>query len=97
MVQIMKNKVEISKTAWKNIQKIPKHIAKNFQRWVLLVEDIGILDVRRIKEFHDEPLSGDRAGQRSVRLSRAYRVFYIEDSNNEITIINVLEVTKHEY
>ncbi len=51
---------------------------KNFQRWALLVEDIGLHEVRKIPGYHDEPLQGDRQGERSTRLSKAYRVIYTE-------------------
>ena len=87
----MEDKIKISKGAQKDLKKIPKHIVKNFQRWALLVE------VRKIKGLHDEPLTGDRSGQRSVRLSKAYRLFYVEMPDGEINIVNVLEVNKHEY
>lgn len=33
------------------------------------MERIGIYDVRKSPGFHDEPLSGQRKGQRSIRLS----------------------------
>jgi proteic killer suppression protein len=93
----MKDKINISKRAQKDFKKIPKHIVKNFQRWALLVEDTGLIEVRKIKGFHDEPLTGNRSGQRSVRLSKAYRLFYVEMPDGEINIVNVLEVNKHEY
>jgi proteic killer suppression protein len=93
----MEDKINISKKAQKNLNKVPKHIVKNFQRWALLVEDTGLVEVRKIKSFHDEPLAGDRSGQRSVRLSKAYRLFYVEMPDGEINIVNVLEVNKHEY
>jgi hypothetical protein len=32
--------------------------------------------VRKVPGFHDEPLSGKRFGQRSLRLSKSYRAFY---------------------
>jgi proteic killer suppression protein len=56
---------------------------------------VGIWESRKIPGYHDEPLRGDRQGQRSVRLNRAYRVFYIE-ADNKIEIL-VIEVNKHEY
>jgi toxin HigB-1 len=93
----MQNKINISKRAQKDLKKVQKHIVKNFQRWALLVEDVGLVEVRKIKGFHDELLSGDRSGQRSVRLSKAYRLFYVEMPDGEINIVNVLEVNKHEY
>ena len=93
----MRDRIEISKNARKDLGKVQKYIVKNFQRWALLVEDMGIAEVRKIKGYHDEPLSGDREGQRSVRLSKSYRLFYIEKPDGEINIISVLEINKHDY
>jgi toxin HigB-1 len=93
----MRDQINISKRALKDLRKVPKHIVKSFQRWALLVEDVGLVEVRKIKGFHDEPLVGDRSGQRSVRLSKAYRLFYFELPDGEINIVTVLEVNKHEY
>lgn len=45
----------------------------------------------------DELLKGSRHGQRSVRLSRSYRVIYTEDRTGIVNIIEVLEVNKHDY
>ena len=61
------------------------------------VERIGIQKVREVPEYHDEPLRGDRSGQRSIRLNRSYRAIYIERPNKEITIISIMEVNKHDY
>jgi proteic killer suppression protein len=47
--------------------------------------------------FHDEPLKGDRKGQRSIRLNKAYRAIYIEGQRKEVHIISIIEVNKHEY
>lgn len=95
--EAMEDKINVSKRAQKDLKKAPKHIAKNFQRWAILVEVVGLVEVRKIKGFHDEPLTGDRSGQRSVRLSKAYRLFYVEMPDGETNIVNVLEVNKHEY
>lgn len=62
-----------------------------------MIEDHGIEAMRHVKGYHDEPLHGHRKGQRSARLNRGYRVFYIETDHGEITIIGVLEVNKHDY
>ncbi len=91
----MKTKVLISSFAEKQLSKIPKHILESLRYWVETVELIGIRETRKLKGYHDEPLKGQRRGQRSIRLNRAYRAIYTE-SNNEIQII-VLEVHKHEY
>ena len=79
------------------------HIVRNLQKWALQVEELGIEEIRKIPGYHDEPLRGDREGQRSVRLSRSYRAFYIEYSENDqtqqesINIVSVEEVSKHDY
>lgn len=47
------------------------------------------------KGYHDEPLHGDRRGQRSVRLNRSYRAIYIELEEGQRLL--VVEVNKHGY
>ena len=44
-----------------------------------------------------EKLRGDREGQYSVRLNRAYRAIYEVDTDGQIHIVTVLEVNKHKY
>ena len=51
--------------------------------------------MRKVPGYHDEPLRGKRAGQRSVRLSRSYRAIYMEEMDK--VLVKVLEVNKHEY
>ncbi len=89
------NVVILSKKAKKQIKTLPVHIAAKFQKWVEDVEAFGIRDIRTIPGYHDEPLYGERFGQRSIRLSKAYRAFYIEQDGN--IIIEIIEVNKHEY
>lgn len=86
-----------SKTVSKQLLTLPFYIKDKFFSWVLKVDLIGILETRKWTSYHDEPLKGRLAGQRSVRLSRSYRVIYIELSINKETIINVISVTKHKY
>jgi proteic killer suppression protein len=61
------------------------------------VELEGIVEVRKISGYHDEPLKGDRHGQRSVRLSKSYRAIYEKRSKGSLNIIDVVEVNKHDY
>ena len=61
------------------------------------VTDVGLREVRKIPGYHDEPLKGQRFGQRSIRLSKAYRAIYKIDRSGEIHFIEVIEVNKHEY
>lgn len=96
------NIVNMAKVVWhkfvdKQLDKIPDVIVRKFRVWVALVEESGIREVRRNKGFHDEPLKGRRAGQRSIRLNRSYRAIYIETTDGKIELIEVLEVNKHEY
>ncbi|MBF0203847.1 MAG: hypothetical protein HQK67_05920 [Desulfamplus sp.] len=89
------NQVIINKNAQKQLQKLPLHIVRKLQLWAEQVEMLGIREVRKISGYHDEPLQANRIGQRSVRLSKAYRAFYIEHEND--IIVEVIEVNKHEY
>ncbi len=86
-----------SKAVDKDLDRLPEFIQQKFRSWVVAVERDGMLSVRQLKGFHDEPLRGERAGQRSVRLNRAYRVFYFERQDGQIHIAQVIEVNKHEY
>ena len=88
--------VELTKQAMKDLKKVPLYIQVKFQRWLEDVEMRGIEEVRKVPGYHDEPLRGDHNGQRSIRLSQAYRAFY-RIANGEIELIEVLEVNKHEY
>ena len=83
-----------TKKATQNLEKVPKRIAKKFKSWAEAVEYHGIRVVRKTKSYHDEPLQGNRFGQRSIRLNRSYRAIYIEKTTG---LIAVLEVNKHVY
>jgi proteic killer suppression protein len=89
--------VEFSKFAAKQIPKLPTHIREAIFIWKNAVEIVGLLKVMRSSGYHDEPLQGHRRGQRSVRLNRAYRLIYELSEREEIIIVGVLEVNKHDY
>lgn len=89
--------VELTKKAQKDLSKVPEHIRTKLLLWVDSVERFGIYEIRKIPGYHDEPLKGDRVGQRSIRLSKAYRAIYILNKKNEMEIISIEEVNKHEY
>lgn len=84
------NKVTWKKAVDKQLDCMPEIIIRKFRLWVALVEESGIYEVRKYKGFHDEPLKGQRRGQRSTRLSRAYRAIYIEHEMGEVKLIEVL-------
>ena len=90
-------RVLATKFAEKQIRKLPKHIAAAYHTWVKTVELDGIRTTRMLPGYHDEPLKGERKGQRSVRLSKGYRVIYAESDTGDIVLIGVQEVNKHEY
>ena len=90
-------RVEIAKFAQKQFRRLPAHIQKALRTWAALIEEHGIGTMRRIPGYHDEPLKGDRAGQRSSRLSQSYRVIYVENEDGEMVIVAVQEVNKHDY
>lgn len=89
--------VTLSKVAEKQLRKVPNQIRIKFSYWCDLIQTIGLRESRRYKGFHDEPLQGDRFGQRSVRLSKAYRAIYRVILSEKIELIEVLEVNKHDY
>lgn len=85
----------LSKEAKKGLDRAPEHIKRKYLYWLDLVETIGIYESRKYKGFHDEPLKGNRVGQRSVRLSKSYRLIYkLKMIKSELVI---LEINKHDY
>jgi len=81
----------------KQLKKMPHFIQGAALIWVETVEGMGVRAARKMKGYHDEPLAGERRGQRSVRLNRAYRLFYTEDASGELHLITIEEVNKHDY
>lgn len=87
--------VLVSRFAEKQLDRVPRFIKESLRYWVESVQIIGIRETRKLKGYHDEPLHGNRKGQRSIRLNRSYRAIYIETMDEiEITVI---EVNKHGY
>lgn len=89
--------VEFTKFAVKQAEKVPKSIQEALFVWKEAVEQLGLPEVRKARGYHDEPLKGQRKGQRSVRLSRAYRIIYEEYGRGDVVVVGVQEVNKHEY
>lgn len=65
--------VVITKQARHDLAKVPIHIVRKLQAWIDDIEYHGLREVRKVPGFHDELLKGKRSGQRSIRLSKAYR------------------------
>ena len=89
--------VELSARAINQIDRVPLHIAEKLRLWVRTVRLIGLEETRKVPGFHDEPLRGQRSGQRSIRLNRSYRAIYTIGTRGNIEIAIVEEVNKHDY
>ena len=89
--------VVIGGRAKKQLRRCPSHIIDKLETWVDAVEQRGLEEVRKIPGYHDEPLKGDRLGERSIRLSRSYRAIYIVLKDRTVEFVQVEEVSKHEY
>jgi toxin HigB-1 len=90
-------KVIITEPAKRDLRKVPQHIAIKLYQWVEAVSHDGLLEVRKVSGYHDEPLQGNRKGQRSIRLNKAYRAIYELSTNGQMDIVEVMEVNKHDY
>lgn len=79
----------------KQITRVPWFIQNKVQSWIKIVESYGIREVAKSPALHDEPLRGNRFGQRSVRVNKSYRLIYkiIKSSIR----IELLEINKHDY
>jgi len=93
----MIRRVTLARTAQKQLRRVPRHVAVKLQAWIELVENQGLETARRIPGFHDETLGGPRQGQRSIRLSQAYRAIYETSTDAAGELAQVKEVTNHEY
>lgn len=88
-------RVSRSRSFEKQLAKVPDYIRKKVFFWVFLVESKGLGETMKSPGYHDEPLKGDRRGERSVRMNKSYRLIY--RVIDERVHIELLEVNKHEY
>jgi proteic killer suppression protein len=91
------NRVVVSKSAQRDIRKAPVQIRGKLALWVTSVETVGIETVRKVPGYHDEPLRGRRAGQRSIRLSRQWRAIYVILNDAHVEFVEIQEVNPHAY
>lgn len=75
--------------------RVHKHIVRKLRFWRDL--ELGIEKVRERPGFHDEPLRGDRLGQRFIRLNQQWRAFYVEHKDGATELLEAIEVNPHEY
>lgn len=76
--------------------RVPVQVTTKLQIWVDDVKDRGLEEVRKTSGYHDEPLKGSRAGQRSIRLNKTWRAIY-EVHGAVAKFVQVEEVTPHKY
>lgn len=86
-----------TKEAIRNIQKLPKYIQAKILLWFDLLNEYGLEATKKYPGLNDEMLKGKRKGQRSIRLSKGYRLFYQELPCEFTVVIEILEVNKHDY
>lgn len=93
----MVRRVVLSRKAQRALDRVPQYIADKLLAWVALVEVHGLEEARKVPGYHDEPLRGTRQGQRSIRLSQAYRAIYTlrREPSGDVAVIE--EVSKHAY
>jgi proteic killer suppression protein len=89
--------VTISDAAIKQLRQTPIYIKEKLYKWVAQVKLLGLCEVRKIKSYHDEPLRGNRLGQRSIRLNKAYRAIYVIQEDKTIKFAAIREANKHDY
>ena len=89
--------VVLTKRAKDDLTKVPLHIVKKILAWMEQVNHQGLREARKVPGYHDEPLKGKRGGERSIRLSKAYRAIYVIAQDGSIEIVKILEVNKHDY
>ena len=68
--------VRLTRRAAKQLTRLPRHVVQKLLEWMDVVEVDGLEVARRVPGYHDEPLKGQRGGERSIRLSRSYRAVY---------------------
>ena len=93
----MIDRVVLTNHARKDLASAPAHIVNKLDVWIDSVERDGLESVRKLPGFHDEPLKGDRAGQRSIRLNITWCAIYEVLSDGRVSFVSVKEVTPHAY
>ena len=94
----MIDRVTFSARVTKSLFKLPVQVRAKLQIWVDQVQHHGLEHVRKTPGYHDEPINaGPHAGQRSIRLNKAWRAFYVIKSDGTAEFVLVEEINKHEY
>ena len=86
-------KIEFSRQALRQIEKLPFHIRVKVDLWLVEVQKLGLVEMRKKPGWKDHQLAGQRVGQRSVYLNRSWRLIYYEVSDG----VFIIEIHKHKY
>ena len=89
--------VRITKSALKDLKKTPRYLQEKFRAWLESVNRVGVEETRKRPGWHDEPLVGNRKGQRSIRLNKQWRAIYVIKNDGTIEFLEVKEIMPHEY
>lgn len=89
--------VKISRQALKALRQAPLYIQEKFRAWLVAVNKAGLVETRKRPGWHDEPLHGNRKGQRSIRLNKQWRAIYVIKDDGTIEFVEIIEVTPHDY
>ncbi len=83
MILSFKNKEALAVYNHIYVKSLPPDVAKIGLRKLLLIDNAANLnDLRVPPGNHLEALSGDRAGQYSIRINDQYRICFREDNND---------------
>ncbi len=97
----MITRVDVSKTAEKQLRRAPKRISEKFFMWMEDIEERGVEEVRKVPGWHDHPLKGKLQGRRAISLSRQWRAVYEikrdAQGGSVVEFIEVEEVHPHAY
>ena len=88
-------KIEITKTARKELKKAPVEIVDSFEMWVNNVEKMGPHGLLLINGYRDHALQGEWDGARASYLNKQWRVVYWV-AGDSITV-TVVRGSAHDY
>lgn len=74
---------------------IPLEVLKRYEKLKDIARLSGPSGLRAIKGFHDEALSGEWKGHRSLQLGFQWRVIY--KAVARVLLVQVVQVTAHDY
>lgn len=89
--------INITKAALKDLHRTPIYIQQKFRAWLEAVNKSGLIETRKHPGWHDEPLQGNRKGQRSIRLNKQWRAIYLLKEDGAIEFVEIIEITSHDY